>query len=313
LSAQAFPRKYLYFSERRVRSWLDGSGVATRPSSSREITTPNLGNVVPSVKWTRVDEAQAGSCLAELFERTFDDWIVRDLGSPGPIRFAVGTGIVNFGEFVDDVTAKRALIHVDVNVDDRARRVAICMFGSLENYAEFIPRSTDPSPRLEHGWTSSAAPDIERFLSTRNVDGVVIRDREDLAREAVRVVLFQGDRGPYTDASRGYNRSFTYGETNRYAEWCAEIYEDVSLGDTGGGAEEGYDRVLIGAPMWVRTPSPDNIQLYSEHTLEENEWMHDHAHADGQVPQFREVPDPVRGKRADRTAIDVLRKFFGRT
>ena len=311
MSGQAFPRKYLYFSERRVRSWLDDSGVATRPPLSREVTTPNFGNVAPSVKWTRVGEARPGSYLTELFERKLGDWIVRDLGSPGPIRFAAGTGIVNFGEFVDDVTAKRALMHVDANVEDRAGRVAVCLFGSLENYAESIPRSTDPSPRLEHGWTSSAAPDIERFLSTRSVDGVVIKDREDLAREAVRVVLFQGERGPGTGAHKGYNRSFTYGETNRSAEWCAEIYDDIDLGDTRAGAEEGFDRVLVGAPMWVRTPSPCDMWLYSKHTPEEREGTHDHARGDDQVLKFREVRTTTRGRRAARTAIDVLRKLLG--
>jgi hypothetical protein len=145
--------------------------------------------------------------------------------------------------------------------------VAVCLFGTLDNYADFMP---DPSVRSHGSWISSAAPDILRFLHTRGLDDAVIcRSQEDLAREAVRIALFQGDRGPYTDRSIGYNRRFTHGETNETGEWCAEIYSDVDLTTTKLGPEEGFSRVLVGAPIWVRTPALRCIDLYADRSVQE--------------------------------------------
>lgn len=154
MTGQSFPRKYLYFSERRIRSWLDGSGVVVPQPSSREVSTPSFGNTVPTIKWSKNKSGSPQVNLSELFEKKFSDRIVRDLGSPRPMQFAAGVDVVNFGEFVDDVTPRRALMHVDAKIKGSASRAAICMFGSLEHYADSLPRSTDPSPRFEHGWTS---------------------------------------------------------------------------------------------------------------------------------------------------------------
>jgi hypothetical protein len=282
MAAVEAARKYLYFSERRIRQWFDGSGIAVPEPTRREVTTPSFGNTVPTVRWTKDGLVRTRHYLADLFERTFGDEIVRDLGAPSPIRFAAGVGAVNFGEFIDDGIPVRALIHIAADLDEPSR-VAVCLFGSLDNYADFMP---DPSVRSHGSWISSAAPDIQRFLHTRNRDEAVLcRTAEDLAREAVRVALFQGDRGPYTDRSKGYNRRFTYGETNETGEWCAEIYSDVDLANTKFGPEEGFSRVLIGAPLWVRTPSLRSVELYADHSAHKLVAADSQPAATGQVTQ----------------------------
>jgi hypothetical protein len=99
------------------------------------------------VKWTKDGLVRTRQYLADLFERKFDDWIVRDLGAPSPIQFAAGVGVVNFGEFIHDGLPVRALIHISADLDEPSSVAAVCLFGSLDNYADFIP---DPSVR-SHG------------------------------------------------------------------------------------------------------------------------------------------------------------------
>lgn len=157
----------------------------------------------------------------------------------------------------------------------------------------------------------SAAPDIEHFLKTRSVDGVVVRDWEDLAREAVRVAVFQGNKGPFVDASKGYNRSFTYGETNGFAEWCVEIYADVSFADTNVKSEEGFDRVIVGAPLWVRTPSPCDIYLYDDHSPDEIEETYSRFLRKNGETRSRDMPSEGSGKRPRMSMLDAVRAFLG--
>lgn len=75
----------------------------------------------------------------------------------------------------------------------------------------------------------------------------------------------QGETKAGSDSSKGHNRAFTYGETNKMAEWCAEIYWDVNLVDDLRDPWKGYSRVLIGAPIWVRTPTLRDWYLYSDY------------------------------------------------
>ncbi|GAA2801591.1 hypothetical protein [Saccharopolyspora taberi] len=157
-------------------------------------------------------------------------------------------------------------------------QVAVYLFGSMDNPADFITES-EPSQK---GWTASSAGDIELFLETGEIDNGMFPDSaEDLAREAVEIACRQGGTSP--TRTDGYYRGFTYGETRDVAEWCAEIYWDVDLRDTPEGPEEGHTRVLVGAPLWVRTPSLRSIHLYSEYTKQE--WR-----AISQAPQILDKP-----------------------
>lgn len=169
-----------------------------------------------------------------------------------------------------DDTPQRALIYASVPVE-HGDPVAVCLFGSLENYADFV---VEAGARRGDGWTSSAAGDIERFLSTRQSEnGDIYHSDEEIAREAVKVCCRQGEKVSSANGRKGHNRNFTYGETRGVSEWCAEIYRDIDLSTSKFGPQYGHSRVLIGAPLRVRTSTLRNILLYSYYSKDGLEEM----------------------------------------
>lgn len=257
-------QKYLYWSERRIIRWLEDSDVNIPKPSQRKLTTPNFSNFAPTIEVSRPPRDITKNKLAEIFSSSLGRRIVSDFDSPAPIEFAQGIGSVRYGQFVSgDGSPLRALMYSRVETESRDQ-VAVCLFGSMDNLADFIAES-EPAKK---GWTASSAGDIELFLEAGEIDnGMFLDSAEDLAREAVKIACRQGETSP--TRTDGYYRGFTYGETRDVAEWCAEIYWDVDLRDTSKGPEEGHARVLVGAPLWVRTPSLRSIHLYSEYTKQE--------------------------------------------
>lgn len=260
-------QKYLYWANRRILRWLDDSNVKIPESSQWKMTTPNFGNIFPTIELAHNEGRTTKAELAGIFQRSFAQRIVTDLSSPAPIAFASGTGPITFGEFISlNGVPERALMYINVPVE-RGDAVAVCLFGSMENYAEFV---IEAGTHRGGGWTASSAGDIERFLSTGQFkNGVICDSREDIAREAVKVCCGQGETGPGPDKPKGYNRNFTYGETGGDCEWCAEIFCDVDLSADELGPECGHSRVLIGAPLWVRTPTLRSIYLYTDYSKDE--------------------------------------------
>ena len=262
-------QKYLYWANRRILRWLEDSDIKIPESSQWKVKTPNFGNVIPTVEISRDGGRTTKTELANIFQRSFGQRIVSDLSSLAPIEFASGVSPVTFGEFVSpDGTPQRALIYASVSVEC-GDPVAVCLFGSLENYADFVIEAS--ARRGLGGWTASSAGDIERFLSTGKFEnGVCCDSREDIAHAAVSVCCNQGGTGVSPDKRKGYNRQFTYGETRGISEWCAEIYLDVDFSEKGTPAH-GHSRVLVGAPLWIRTPTLRSVYLYSDYTRNELE------------------------------------------
>lgn len=104
-------------------------------------------------------------------------------------------------------------------------RVGVCLFGSLDNMADWAGARDD----FPAGWSSSAWYAIADLLRSR---GVVKRsqwdDDEQLSVEVLKVATEQGT--------------------------TAASVPDLPAS---------VDRILTGAPMWVRT-GPESITLYSK-------------------------------------------------
>lgn len=137
------------------------------------------------------------------------------------------------------------------------------MFGSLANVKGF-----NPSDAREVGWISSAAPAIEELLEshgTRNTSQW--DDDESIAVEALRIALEQGiTRDSSVHQGRPETRGFTLGHAGA-CEFVLQVYKDVPLNQrrwNHRGSLEGADRILIGAPLWVRSMSPDAVVRYTE-------------------------------------------------
>lgn len=166
-------------------------------------------------------------------------------------------------ESLSAATKRRALFYIhdlaawDMDVD-------IFLFGSLENFAEFI---TDSGAPVHDGWTCSSSQSVYRFLEKECRIVPRGNSKEQLARDALQIARWQSEFGYRLKSPRsGYpwNRGYTYGDIIDVGEWLAEIYLDIDLRDSLGGPEDGHDRVLIGAPFWVRTPSLKEVRMYSE-------------------------------------------------
>lgn len=259
--------------------------------SQLKLTTPNFGNLAPSIEISHPTRANTKTDLAELFSREAGQRIVSDLDSPAPIEFAAGIGSMQYGQFVSpDGAPLRPLMYSRAETDG-GNQVGVCLFGSMDNLADFIAESATQPDR--GGWTASSAKEIERFLSTGEVeDGTFIDSPEDLAREAVKVACRQGETA--STRTGGYYRGFTYGETRDVAEWCAEVYCDVDMSNTALGPAEGHSRVLVGAPLWVRTPSLRSVRLYSEYSEQEWQEISQTAQPSTRDPFLRRLQSAVR-------------------
>lgn len=119
------------------------------------------------------------------------------------------------------------------------RSVDLCLFGSIRNYIGY--RSVG---KEQAGWTSSAWADIQQLISSRGTVNDSQWDDEALAFEAAKWARIS-EADPH----------LRFDQLNR-AEWCAQIYRDVTPTPDrwNGGWEQETGRILIGSPLWVRTP-----------------------------------------------------------
>ncbi|WP_370933106.1 hypothetical protein [Amycolatopsis sp. cg13] len=252
-------RRYVYWANRRVLSILEDQGVSLAERRQRKISTPNIKSFLPVVEWTAESSSLTRPQLAAKIESVLSEEVVSDLESPAPICFARGVGPVAFGEFVG-AEESRAMMYIPQK-SSRGDLAAVCLFGSVENYADFVSPPGGPPRR---GWTSSAAGSIYRFLQSEcRVTPSRWENRENMAREAVKVAAFQGlyDQPAKVDSP---DRGYMYGDVLHGGEWFAEIYQDLDLAETSGGPQDGHGRVLIGAPLWLRTAAPSEMRLYAD-------------------------------------------------
>jgi hypothetical protein len=154
-----------------------------------------------------------------------------------------------------------------MNYDRRDRNsVAICLFGSMDNFPEYV-QSAGPGYEDE-GWVSSSAPAVYNFLKSHGKKyGYPCDTPEEMASEALRIADGQGIYLPFSECDLGtakpWKRSFTYGDANK-AQWLAQIYLDVDLPASGLDREDGFRRIIVGAPLWIRTPAPHPVRLYTK-------------------------------------------------
>uniref|UniRef100_A0AAU2K1E2 Uncharacterized protein n=1 Tax=Streptomyces sp. NBC_00049 TaxID=2903617 RepID=A0AAU2K1E2_9ACTN len=163
---------------------------------------------------------------------------------------------------------RTALTHIQT-VTQQGRRVDLCLFGSLKNLKGYDVPEEDSAG----GWTSSNAPLIEEFMARRGAEAsartgrAYLLDDEEAALEILKVSLTQG---LYGDPADHHGRPETRGYTIMgfdATEYVAVIYKDVTLTPSrwnlrGDPELEGVSRILIGAPLWMRTTRQDSIKLH---------------------------------------------------
>jgi hypothetical protein len=142
--------------------------------------------------------------------------------------------------------------------------VDVCLFGSMDNFSGYIQKADFNAA----GWTSSAWYAIEELLATRGrANTSQWDDEESRAVEALKIATGQGITGHISDhKDRPWTRGFTVGCADD-ADWFAEVYVDVLLDKDRWDFDEddpeyGAERIIIGAPLWIRTALSRPVTLY---------------------------------------------------
>ncbi|MGI5515739.1 hypothetical protein [Streptomyces sp. CA-106131] len=263
--------RYVYWSERLVREVIDDNGVQLE---SRVKPSLKLGVASSGLDLTGRDREKTTFEVAEKLKKKLRRSIVSDFDTPGPLQLVQGTSWVEVAEFQrwgyprHRLDQRTAVIH-GRTVTREGRRVDLCLFGGLKNLRGY----TIPEDDSVRGWTSSAAPAIEELVASRGAvlgegaGDAFLFDEEELAVDALKVALSQGIYRHTDDhMGRPETRAFTVMGFDA-TEYVALIYKDVTL--TPGrwdfqNEQEmiGTSRILIGAPLWLRTTRPNSIRTY---------------------------------------------------
>jgi hypothetical protein len=262
---------YLYWSAGRVDQVITDNGFPIKRPVSRtiggQVSTPVGGVTYANTTMAAVVPRHR---IALDVEKGLGSSAVSSFDGPGPIGFAKGIGTIVFGEFVNTGGDKLGIGSVFATSESTdGGRTAICLFGSMSNFTDYLQEG---GSRRQEGWTSSSAPYIRDFLNKNCKGGVAGLSETDLASAALDVCLMQGTYVQAVDgderrASLPWRRGFNYGDVQNVAEWCAQIHYDARIDVVSEYRSnwKGFHRVLIGAPLWVRTPTLRAIRLYQEY------------------------------------------------
>ncbi len=184
---------------------------------------------------------------------------VEDFVTPPPVSFAKGSGHLEIARTTVRYSSNDGIVvHFSVK-SSTGSRVEVCLFGSMDN----TPTNISAAPSNEAGWTSSAWYAIEELLTSRGTKNTSQwDDDEQIAVKAMQIALHQGETG-HTKSHKGkpWTRGFTIGGADD-VEWFAVIYKDVELTQDRWHLDDDVDRILVGAPLWIRTALPQPITLY---------------------------------------------------
>lgn len=253
--------QYLYWSQRLVE---DAAGEFRVDLSRRPVSIS-----VP-IPWIGA-QLSIGRGRQEFFRADVERRLERKLplGQQSPVAappapaYLAADGRVEMGRFRawpdETFTAYLYSRAPDGNGDP----VDVCLFGSMHNYSGWV-RAADESGS---GWASSSAPAILALLESAgrvNLEADDPEDYEPIAVEALRIALDQGN-WTFDEAHHDLpeSRGYTLGRAEP-ARWCARIYLDVTLTKGRWRLEDlgNPRRILIGAPLWVRT-SPTGLIPYT--------------------------------------------------
>jgi hypothetical protein len=284
--------KILYRSSRRIGAVAEGHRIDLAPHAATVVSSPNLG-ALPTVSrrgsarpLTRVEQLR-------LVEKGLSDQIERSFSTPSERAFAAARTSLSFAHLPEDPgEVTRAVMFTEVQPDAEAP-VAVCLFGSMDNFSEFLRDAEAP---LDDGWSASSLPSVIEYVAGRCLElPSGFRTRYGIAIEAFKIAATGGIKGsPQSPMDQlPWHRAFVFGDVSDAAEWLAEIYIDVDLVAETGCTYNGYRRILIGAPLWITTPYLRSVRLYEDHGQ---------AELDASEPHIRGLRGWVRRRQSGRVA-----------
>lgn len=230
--------RYIYWSNRRIRSIARDNGIALNKSwRLSTVTSPEsiAGIPVPQAEFAPTGPSeQDRRAMAKRIRKALEKHTAKTFNSPSPAQFANGVSQVAFARFDSLPGVRPAVMLHTRSRGSIGQRVDVCLFGSLDNMEGF------QAAEVSQGWYDSSWFAIAERLQDSNPRDAFRDDPKALAVTALGLALVH---------CRG-RRSLGHELT---CEWFAEVYVDVVLDE---GHEELEQRILIGAPLWLRTVSP---------------------------------------------------------
>ncbi len=240
-------RRYTYWSDRAVSRVTGDNSIRLEQNWRLGFKSPSAG-LLPQAEFTEELRALPRHEIALKIERAAGQLAVSDFVTPTTEKFAKGVGRVTFAAYTrwrfldtDEPGEKAAILHTRVRSSDGSR-TEVCLFGSIDNC---IGLASDPSAPV---WQSSSTWCIEDFIKNMGAKAApVYDDDESIAVEILRVLNNEGMINRYV---------FTAPASS---EWFAQVYKDVVLDKSrwdlrpSSDLPTPFDRIVIGAPLWVRT------------------------------------------------------------
>ncbi|MDO3701741.1 hypothetical protein Q3W71_08610 [Micromonospora sp. C28SCA-DRY-2] len=241
--------RYAYWSDRTVRSIANDGGININPLWKTKVSLFKIPVVQTGIEVEREPRTLHRKEIASRIERGIGDLAVEDFVTPPPTRYARGVGRVEFSHFVCE-EQKRVVLGVRSIASD-GTRVAVCLFGSRDNVAGFM----GPLDPVAGGWSSSSMWSVREWLAARCAETSLRHDdMQSISVEAMKIAFDQGFTQESREATdRPWMRGYTFGDATD-SEWFAEIHSDVVLDKDRWSLDEPVDRIVVGAPLWVRTP-----------------------------------------------------------
>lgn len=240
--------RYLYWSNRRIRSIADENEIDIDPRWKLKISGFRFP-FMPTIDLENAPRTLYHNEIATRIESAIGEHAIEDFVTPPRARFAKGVGRVEFSRFVTD-RPDQVVLHTRTQASD-GTRVAVCLFGSRDNVAGFL----GPRDRQPDGWTSSASLAVAHWLATRCAENnSQWDDPESISVEALNIATYQGTNEVFDEnPEQPWTRGFTFADADE-SEWFVEVYSDVVLTDGRWHLDDPVDRILIGAPLWIRAP-----------------------------------------------------------
>jgi hypothetical protein len=186
--------------------------------------------------------------VATRLENAIGEHAVEDFVNPPPARFAMGVSRLEFSHFICR-TGGRIVVNTHT-VSSDGTHVGFALFGSVDN----LPGWSGVNDQQPSGWTSSSMWSVREWLSTRCEERRPEDDPEYLSLEALKIADHQGTNASHDERpDEPWRRGFTFADAED-AEWLAEVYSDVVLDKERWHLDEEVDRIVVGAPLWIRTP-----------------------------------------------------------
>lgn len=257
-------RSYAYWADRRIREIASSNDISLERRVNWKAKLADIPVIGTALEFAQDARALNRAEIAHRIETSIGTLAVQDFITPPQVAFAKGIGRVEFAQLAAGPKKRDGVVLYTNIRSSTGVRVEVCLFGSLENTADYVGGSDDPP----EGWTSSATRTIYRYILSRGtINNSQWDDDEALAVEALKIATEQGVTGTWDGhANKPWTRGFTLGRAEE-SEWFAQIYSDVVLNKDRwdfreGGISPDVDRILVGAPLWVRTPGTHTVTRY---------------------------------------------------